>query len=518
MIRAPLPPRLMPLATGLGLRPLYGDIHNHCSISYGHGSLEDALAHAARQLDFVSVTGHAHWPDMPTDDPSVAHIVDFHVKGFDKLRRGWADHFQTLRAAEVPGRFSVFPGYEIHSSAHGDYTIVLADLDAAPLELAEDPAALKAALRSRFGDRAFAFPHHIGYRRGARGLNWSTFDPDLAPFVEMFSMHGCAESSETDRPYLHSMGPVDGRSTMAHGLAQGHMFGVVGNTDHHSGYPGSYGHGRMAVYAGSGDREAIWRAMRARRTNALTGDNVHLLVAIGDAVQGGTTPPARSAELRIEAVAGGFIDSIDVLRNGRLAHRISPAITPAPIDVAAEARTEALLFFELGWGGRGSRHRWEGQIWIDGGELLAVEPRFRGPEVVSPLEGTGEAADTPTIAAEGESVRFAVTAEANPNNATPAMQGLMLRTQLTNEAVIRARLSGREVTIPATRLLEGGLSDNLGPIDSPAFRFHRLAVPYQWQWQGGLPLGEICDGETLYVRLRQAGGQTAWTSPIFVRT
>ena len=136
---------------------------------------------------------------MPVDDPSVAHIVEFHVKGFAKLRAAWPGHYQTLRAADRPGAFAVFAGYEIHSGAHGDYTIVLADLEDGPLELADDPAALKAALRARYGDRAFAFPHHIGYRTGARGINWETFDAELSPFVEMFSMHGCAEASETER-------------------------------------------------------------------------------------------------------------------------------------------------------------------------------------------------------------------------------------------------------------------------------------------------------------------------------
>ncbi len=48
-----------------GLHAYYGDLHNHCGISYGHGSLEDALLNAREQLDFCSVTGHALWPDMP---------------------------------------------------------------------------------------------------------------------------------------------------------------------------------------------------------------------------------------------------------------------------------------------------------------------------------------------------------------------------------------------------------------------------------------------------------------------
>lgn len=513
MIRAALPDRLMPLAADLGLRPLYGDIHNHCDLSYGHGRFAVALARAALQLDFLSITGHAHWPDMPVDDPSVAHIVAFHVEGFAKLRAGWAAHFAALKAADTPG-FTVFPGYEIHSNAHGDYTIVYADLDPAPLHLADSPAELRAALAAAMPGRALAFPHHIGYRQGARGINWNTFDPTLSPFVEMLSMHGCAETSETDRGYLHSMGPVDGHSTMEWGLRQGHVFGIVGNTDHHSAFPGSYGHGRMAVYAAGPGREPIWQAFNARRTNALTGDRIHLLSAVNGVAQGGIVPPQRAADLRIEAVGGGFIDSIDVIRNGSLFARVSPALAPAPIDDSAD---ETILFLELGWGARGRSHRWEGTITLEGGEILGAEPRFRGAEVVSPLEGDDAGHALPSLHATGTQATFAVTAEANPNNATSATQGLALRLRLTPGAVIHADLCGRTIAIPAARLREGALSGNLGVIDTPAYRFHPLPRPAQWQWAGTVPLGALEAGENLYVRLRQAGGQMAWASPIFCR-
>ncbi|RYH09423.1 hypothetical protein [Tropicimonas sp. IMCC6043] len=514
-INAPLPERLRPQAAALGLRTFYGDIHNHSDLSYGHGPFPDALSKAALQLDFVSVTGHAHWPDMPVDEPEVAHIVDFHVKGFAKLRAAWSGHYETLRAAEQAGRFAVFAGYEIHSNAHGDYTIVLADLDGGPLVLADDPTRLNAALADCYGDRALAFPHHIGYRTGARGINWSSFEPALSPFVEMISMHGCAERSETDRVYLHSMGPVDGHSTMAHGLAQGHVFGIVGNTDHHSGFPGSYGHGRMALLAPEHDREAFWSAMRARRTNALTGDRVHLLAAIDGSVQGSMIAPRDAAELRIEAVAGGAIDHIDVVRNGRLFHRVSPALAPAPVD--PESPEETLIFLEMGWGARGTCHHWEGSLRIEGGEIGGVEPRFRGPEIVSPLEGADSGHPVPEIGMEAGKLRFAVTAEANPNNTTPAMQGVMVRARLEEGATLHLRLCGQDISIPAARLYEGAKSGNLGLIDSPAWRLHQLPRPEAWQWQGALPLGALAAGETIYLRLRQESGQMAWTSPIFVR-
>jgi len=178
---ASLPERLTPMAAERGVRAYYGDIHNHCALSYGHGSLDGALKRAALQLDFVSITGHAHWPDMPVDEPSVAHIVDFHEKGFAKLRAGWHDHFETLAAHDDEAGFWVFPGYEIHSCADGDYTIVYADLDADPIVLADTPGQLKQRLAQAKNGRALAFPHHIGYRQGARGINWDTFDADLSP-------------------------------------------------------------------------------------------------------------------------------------------------------------------------------------------------------------------------------------------------------------------------------------------------------------------------------------------------
>ncbi|AML53336.1 hypothetical protein [Falsihalocynthiibacter arcticus] len=516
MINAPLPTRLRPRSAKLDLRPFYGDIHNHSDLSYGHGSFPDALTKAALQLDFVSITGHAYWPDMPVDDPTVAHIVDFHVKGFAKLHAAWPDHFTTLNQAESPGRFSIFPGYEIHSNADGDYTIVLADLDNGPLLLADTPQALRTVLAKQFGDRAFAFPHHIGYRTGARGINWDSFDPALSPFVEMFSMHGCAEDSQSDRGYLHSMGPVDGHSTMEFGLAQGHIFGVVGNTDHHSGFPGSYGHGRMSVLAPSHSRDAFWAAMQARNTTALTGDRIHLLCEIDGAIQGSVIAPQVGRQLGIEVVAGGEIDHIDVIRNGQLWHRVSPALTPAPID--PETSGETLIYLELGWGARGTRHDWVGRLEIEGGTIDAVEPRFRGPEIVSPLEGEDSGHDIPTIEMDGTTVTFAVTAASNPNNTTPATQGLMLRATLGANANIRATLCGQDIVVPAKRLYEGAKSGNLGAIDSPAWRFHQMPNPEHWQWQGGLPLGELAAGETIYLRVRQKSGQMAWSSPIFVQT
>jgi hypothetical protein len=516
MLKERLPDRLTPLAAELGLRPFYGDIHNHCSLSYGHGRLEDALLRAKRQLDFVSITGHAYWPDMPVDDPRVAHIVDFHVKGFARLEQAWPGHFALLKAFDEAGRFTVFPGYEIHSFEHGDYTILYKDLDRREIVKADSPAELRLALEARYPGAALAFPHHIGYRQGARGINWSSLDPRLSPVLEMISMHGCSEDSLTDRPFLHSMGPSDGRSTMRHGLRNGHVFGVLGNTDHHSGYPGSYGHGRSCIYAPENSREALWDAIWQRRTNALTGDCAHLFATLAGQMQGSILPPGAAPSLRVEAVGGSFIEFIDVVHNGTVVRRVTPAIEPNPID-PGDGGVESVLVLEMGWGSRGQTHVWDGSLELVGGDILSVETRWRGSEVVSPLEGAEDPQDADQVAADGNSITFRVAASSNPNNRTPMMQSIAARVRLGDSALIRARFDGQVVEAPAKRLFEGALSGNLGPIDSPAYRFHPLPRPSQWQWHGTVGLPSFEDGDNVYVRMKQANDQWAWTSPIFCR-
>ena len=100
-----------------GYHLFYGDIHSHCGISYGHGPLADALANAREQLDFCSITGHAHWPDMPDPTPRTQHINDFHEAGFARLKRIWPEALETLRRESREGELVLFPGFEVHFSS-----------------------------------------------------------------------------------------------------------------------------------------------------------------------------------------------------------------------------------------------------------------------------------------------------------------------------------------------------------------------------------------------------------------
>ncbi|MBM4030630.1 MAG: DUF3604 domain-containing protein [Planctomycetes bacterium] len=498
------------------LRVFYGDLHNHCSISYGHGSLDEALANAREQLDFCSVTGHAHWPDMPPPDGRIQYIIGFHKEGFARLKAGWPRVLEALRAANQEGRFVVFPSFEIHLCATGDRTVLYRDLEG-EIIYANGLEDLHARLRAlaAAGKAAIAFPHHLAYRRGARGVSWDAFDPAFAPVVEMVSMHGCSEGNENPRPFLHSMGPSDWESTVQFGLAQGHVYGLIGGTDHHSAHPGSYGHGRAALWAERLTRGALWDALLARRTCALTGDRIAVQFALNDAPMGATLPLARRRHIQVSVEAGGAIDALDIVKNNRLLRRFSECDVPQhpPSD---PLRTK--LFLEVGWGEKRKETAWEVSLGISDGRILAVEPRFRGQEVVSPVEkeqGSSSQHYTSHWEREGErAVRFTTRSIGHPNNVTNTAQGMCIEVETPLSGAVELVLNGQRERLPLQRLIAGAKSGNLGGIDSPAWRLHRLPLPWELNWQAALDDADDAPA-FYYVRLRQKNDQWAWASPIW---
>jgi hypothetical protein len=501
------------------LVPLIGDLHNHCGISYGHGSLGDALRNAAERLDFVSVTGHASWPDMPEPDDHNRKLVGFHREGFARLAKLWPQIRQDTIAFAAANAIVPFLGFEMHSLADGDVTIVYRDLDGDLLACDGVPA-LQDALRelNRRGRPVLAFPHHIGYRRGHRGINWDVFAPDVFPLVEIVSMHGCAEADDGPRPFLHTMGPADHKSTMRYGLSEGHRFGVIGSTDHHSAHPGSYGHGLAGVWAGERTREAIWEALLARRTWAMTGDRINFRFSIDGIAMGGEIERQGEHSIAIEVDAGAPVDCVDVIRDGEIIRRFSPyGIESGP--GTDPVRTKITL--ELGWGPRNARYDWNARLSLSKGRILGVEPRFRGREIVSPADSADGA---PASCYESHwrqdgssSVSMTTVTYGNPTNSTPATQAICLDVEMPSDGHIKAKINGRSFDIPLERLLQGAVAEPMADMPATSVRFHRAPKPHECSWQLEMRDNEGRHARYYYARVRLVNGHYAWTSPIFSR-
>lgn len=315
------------------------------------------------------------------------------------------------------------------------------------------------------------------------------------------------------------MGPSDWESTVQFGLKQGHIFGFSGNTDHHSAHPGSYGHGITGVWAENLTRQAIWKSLYERRLYALTGDRIYLQFAVNDQLMGSIVKKTPKRIIEFKVNAGGAVDYIDVIKNNRLLKRFSECdVEPTQLN----GRIHSKLHLELGWGERKKSTPWQVKLGLSEGRIINVEPRFRGHEVVSPVEGTdsGGYFSSQWHRENEKKVVFDTISQGNPNNFTNTTQGLCIEIDVPLDASVEAVLNGKKERISVIRLVAGAKSGNLGEIDSPAYRFNRLALPSELNWHGRFENKDTAGDKDFpndfyYMRVKQKNDQWAWSSPVF---
>lgn len=497
----------------LGLSCYVGDIHNHCGISYGHGSIEDAYRNARLQLDFASVTGHAWWHDMPTGDPRLAEEEGYHRAGFQRLAECW-DHVQDATdAVHEDGRFVSLLSYEWHSMTYGDHCVYYRDSHG-PIIRADSLEDLRSALRQEIakGREAMVLPHHIGYRKGWRGINWDTFTTELSPAAEIVSMHGCGESDRAPRNYLHTMGPRDVGSMAYYGLEAGHVFGFIGSTDHHSAHPGSHGYGRMAVWADELSREGIWDAVVKRRVYAITGDRIELRSSVNGSPMGQIASPAAERMIKVDVLAGDAISEAEIVRNGTVIWSGSGR------QSAAGGAFRGLLGISVGWGKAGIHTDWDITVEVESGELLGVEPRLRGIDIVDPLSPAPEAYSfSEWERTSPNSVRLRTRTAPNPTVLTDATQQLALRVAGDDRTRLRARFNGIDASYTVGELRDGPRSGYISGFVSPAFQFHRAVADAERTLDVEHTDRRTGDRQDWYhVRVRQTNEQWAFGTPTWV--
>lgn len=495
------------------LKMFWGDIHNHCNLTYGHGGLREAFEAAKQQLDFVSVTPHAMWPDIPgKNDPRLEWVIEYHESAFRRLRAGGWNEYVRMTNEYNAEDFITFLSYECHSMEHGDHVVLNYDLNA-PLVECTSVEDLKQKLKD---SKTFVTPHHMGYQEGYRGYNWDFFsEGDKTPFVEMYSRHGLAESDLGDYPYLHDMGPRHWEGTIMYGLNQGHKFGIMGSTDQHAGYPGSYGDGRIGVLTTSLSRDNIWEAMRNRKVCCATGDKILIDFRINDATMGDIIK-GNKRQIYVNVIGENAIDYIDIVKNGQTVGRISGSLTPvAPKEDIIRAKVK----FEFGWNRLEEHVRWDGNIRISDGKINEVTPCFRGLPFTSPVKGIKE---KPTqvnkiINKADKQVDLEMYSVKNPNTVTPSTQAVILDVTMSKSAKFIVEFNGQSFEYTMAEMLDGTKTQFMNGWLSEAIQFHR-AIPVSAFSFEHFTTDDQPEKDTdyYYIRVRQRDNQWAWSSPIWV--
>ncbi len=492
----------------MGYTIYWGDIHNHNAVGYAQGSLGRSFEIAREHLDFFAHTGHSQWPDMPVM-PQDAHLK--WVRGFAVMKRAWPEVKRMTRAANRPGEFVCFLGWEFHSSAWGDYHILFPD-DAGELRYFATLDGLKAYAREA---GALLIPHHPAYPRLWRGQLWEHVDPELSPVAEVLSEHGGAERDRGLHDYIrHSMGGRASDSTWQWALDHGLRLGCVGSTDDHLGFPGAWGEGLAAVLAGELTREAIFAAIRARRCYAVSGDRIEIDFTLNGHPMGSELPATDVREIAVSVRGWDEISMVELLRRGepiaRAFGRQRPALEPWPGRMRCRVR--------YGWGPWASLAMprtcdWHMRLSLDGASIRRVVPAWQA--------GPCEERRRDRVLARGEHScewrSFTARAQAFAEDPTKAM---LFEFDGPASAVLRL-----EVIEPAPRVIERTLgelarsstAEFTGPFTSENVQIERLIAPASYQASLEITDDGSGAGSDWYcVRVTQANGQMAWSSPIWV--
>lgn len=489
----------------------WGDIHNHCNITYGYGSLEHALKRAKAHLDFCAITGHAMWPDIYERNEETAFVVDFHERGFKKLLDHWEEVRKTIADANDE-EFVTFQAYEMHSSEYGDHHIVTPD-DQLPLIYRDSPS----ELLHDSGCDGITVAHHIGYTPGYRGINWDKFDERVTPLIEVCSKHGCAMSETAAGPYYHNMGPRDSHNTVYEGLKRGYHIGFVGSTDHHAGYPGSYGDGKLAVLAESKTRESIWEALKNRRTYAVTGDRIKCEFEVDQNPMGSVVTDYKEEKTVHFAVEGCYpLDKVVIYRN------LEPIkIVEGLLLKADPADTKFKLRIEMGWGDNTTQlYPWHGEVKIQGGKLVEAEPCFRGMSVLAPgaadddAQADINALDNRILTVTEEEVTWQCSTVKNPSTVQAQTCAVILEIEGTPDSVVTIDVNGHKGTATIRELCEYGYSEHMKPYHSQAFKVHTMVSASRYCVEETFT--DVCEGTAFYhMEVFQQNGHGAYVSPVY---
>jgi len=298
-------------------------------------------------------------------------------------------------------------------------------------------------------------------------------------------------------------------------LAEGHRVGVIASTDDHLGYPGAYRQGLAAVKAVELSRAAIFDALRKRRTYAVTGDRIELDFSLNGRVMGEQIPYARERKLAVSVSGWDQVDRVELLKNNQVIHRdfpmdrlVSPASWSRPV----------LIRLEYGWGpwaalGVTKVADWDIGIRIEGGVLEAVHPCFQsGPFEEDRRDRLMDRTD------RGVRVKsFTARRQELEDIATKAVV-LKARGGPDTKFIISLTTPSKvSLTQTFRELAESGEKVFTGEFPKESVLVHRLVFAEHYLTTYSVADQDRGDKASwYYLRVVQANGQLAWSSPIWV--
>lgn len=462
-------------------RLYWGDLHGQSVIGCGARSIDAYFAHA-RDFAAADVASHQANCFLVSND-------EWRETEASTMRHHEPQRFVTLLGVEwsassvLGGDHNVyFPGdeAELHRCSH-EFLADRSDLDT------DLPHVQDLHRHYRGSDTLVAV--HVGGRTA--NLEW--YEPGLDRLLEVHSTHATSDWF------------------LFEALRRGYRMGVTAGSDGVDGRPGNSHPGHMgvrnlrggltAILAPELTRASLWRALKARHCYATTGARIVVDFRLGDAIMGdeaeadAQTLATRGFAVRIAGTAP--IESIEFFRGTDCLRQLDC------FAAAGEPGNQ----LRVAWNGASApgnwqraRMRWDGAIRVEGMHIAGV----RDYAFDTPDEGvTGHDQQGLGFRSVTAGDWDGVILECDPSprgelwfDSAP----MKLRTRLDGLGNEPWRFEASE----PRRCVE-------------LRRLPRTLPPREWQ--GSFVDPRPLDGTHAYwVRIRQADGAFAWTSPIFVTT
>jgi hypothetical protein len=296
------------------LHTYFGDIHGHTYMSDGMNDVDEQFLRTRdlHQDDFFALTDHDNFVGqrfLNSEYEEHKRIVEhFHEDG--RFVTLYAQEWTTPRASSEHGY-----GHLCFYSKTPDHPM----MDHMDDRWRDQHQIMEVCKQHGM----IGGPHHIGWT----GHRWEEHDPEVIRFIEVCSVHGVFE--------YHRNEPIPHRGNfpgcfIQDGLAMGHKFGFVGSTDQHgliwhhriSWKRDAYRAGITGVLAPELTRDAIFDALKNRRTFATTGFKMRMGFKINGALMGSEITSDGPPRIHVDLVVPHTdIKWVDVVRNNETFHR-----------------------------------------------------------------------------------------------------------------------------------------------------------------------------------------------------
>jgi hypothetical protein len=316
---------------------------------------------------------------------------------------------------------------------------------------------------------------------------------------------------------LHSNGGRTVSQTIEYQLARGIRFGFVASTDDHFGYPGAYGEGLVGVWAEELSPAALFEAVRARRTVAVTGDRIGLVFTLNGQPMGSELAYEADRSFEVAASGADSLEMIELLRNGRTIQRFFPEdLIASRLKLPGRGKCR----FQYGWGPWAALSmericQWEAKISIEGGRFIDVEKHFQsGPFNEELRDRLIRRSDR-----ELELTSFTSRKQAYLEDATKSVV-LELEAEPAAKLVLEfTQPSKKRFVVPVADLILENAVEFTGVFTTESFVLHKLVSPEEYSaqvhWQDKSREQQE-GGDMYFLRARQHNNQWAWSSPIWI--